>query len=73
MICNTIIDETCFTAATAAQNHVFKSFHNFSFFSLACVRLPALSSGDSGWETVHLRQWRIWSPGSKVNVQQDAA
>lgn len=46
----------------------------FFFFPLpACLWLQAFSCGNSRWEVVHLWQWRIWSSGSKVNIQQDAA
>lgn len=39
----------------------------------AGLRFPSLGRGDRRWETVHLRQWGIWPPGSQVNIQQDAA
>lgn len=44
-----------------------------AFLFPACLWFPALGCGNSRWETVHLRQWWIWSSGSKINIQQDAA
>lgn len=63
---------TLFCSAITEAKRKFKIKKKFFLFP-ACLWFPALSCGNGRWEAVHLWQRWIWSSGSKVNIQQDAA